>query len=623
MKRLASVHELNSKSFQSFMAWLNGFACVYSLGANENSSRNWEYPWSWKYLRNLKFPEAIILNICPGLSPMPWFLSSLGARVILAETEPANIAEWIDIKERSEFPILWRLISNSILPFESNSFDAVVSYSVTESTDDFQSMLDEVVRVLRPEGLICMTFGICETSYGMALPGISESVLDMATFDRLVRERRDLDPLDSAADWNLGDIEPFLEWHRSRDTRNSFIVGGCVMRKRGNRRNHVVKPHIHSTRVHQLDTGLGSGNTGDDAMFMAACAHLPPEFELTTEVHALERTPIWPRGIRYLSIADEQAIERSIRASDLILIMGNTPIMEAWGLQWPLQANDKKLQLCHGLGKPVHAVGVGIDRLENPEALRLFQKSYPQIASWSVRSVQCKSALEEMGIEGEKIVVGADWAWLLQLQINSDWAQDFIAGLGARQSGVRIGINVVNEMWQAQHQQKAEWAALLDLLIEKHDAEVFFFCNESRSGGYYDKAAAEEVQAAMRHSSFLLADHYYTPDEAISLISKMHITISERYHFTLFSVLSDVYPISIRRGQKMQALSQDLNLPFAGDMERIDKEHIVALVERVLQDPESHLHPLRLRRKQLEYRARNNFSLLCRLCGLANKDVSC
>jgi len=34
-------------------------------------------------------------------------------------------------------------------------------------------------------------------------------------------------------------------------------------------------------RVHQLDTGLGSGNTGDDAMFMAAQAHLGPEFELS------------------------------------------------------------------------------------------------------------------------------------------------------------------------------------------------------------------------------------------------------------------------------------------------------------------------------------------------------
>jgi len=38
-----------------------------------------------------------------------------------------------------------------------------------------------------------------------------------------------------------------------------------------------------------------------------------------------------------------------------------------------------------------------------------------------------------------------------------------------------------------------------------------------------------------------------------SLISMMHVTISQRYHFTMFSVLADVYPIPIERGQKMGA----------------------------------------------------------------------
>ena len=52
-------------------------------------------------------------------------------------------------------------------------------------------------------------------------------------------------------------------------------------------------------RVHQLDTGLGSGNTGDDAMFLAAQARLGPEFELSTEIHSLKRTAVLPQGVRY------------------------------------------------------------------------------------------------------------------------------------------------------------------------------------------------------------------------------------------------------------------------------------------------------------------------------------
>ena len=183
-------------------------------------------------------------------------------------------------------------------------------------------------------------------------------------------------------------------------------------------------------RVHQLDTGLGSGNTGDDAMFLAAQARLGPEIKLSTEVHSLKRTEVLPQGVRYLSVKDSEAIEESIREADLVFLIGDTPVMDQWGLAWPLQANAGKLRLCHELGKTVHALGVGVDRLKDPEGLRIFQDAYLPIASWSVRSEHCKQALLEMGVIEEKIVVGADWAWLLSSQIDSEWANDTLAARG-------------------------------------------------------------------------------------------------------------------------------------------------------------------------------------------------
>ena len=80
-------------------------------------------------------------------------------------------------------------------------------------------------------------------------------------------------------------------------------------------------------RVHQLDTGLGSGNTGDDAMFLAAQARLGSEFELSTEIHSLQRTKVLPQGVRYLSVEDSEAIEESIRKADLVFLIGDTPVM--------------------------------------------------------------------------------------------------------------------------------------------------------------------------------------------------------------------------------------------------------------------------------------------------------
>lgn len=362
--------------------------------------------------------------------------------------------------------------------------------------------------------------------------------------------------------------------------------------------------------AHLIDTGLGAGNIGDDAMFLAAHRQLVPEFTLSTEIHRLERAEVLPHEVKYLGVEDPEGIEESIRSANLVFLIGGTPVMDQWGLKWPLLANAQKLRLCHEVGKPVHALGVGVDRLKDPEGLRIFQESYLSIASWSVRSKHGKTALLEMGVPAEKIVMGADWAWLLPPRIDAKWADEHLRKSGATSGRLPIGVNVVNEIWKDDVQVKKAWGALLDRLIEKYDAQVFFFCNESREGEYFDQAAAEEVRQEMSHPSILVANRYYEPDQMISLLSRMQLTLSQRYHFTLFSVLADVYPISIQRGQKMEGLNQELDLPFVGDMTHLEEESIEREIEGLLNDAESKLEPLRLRRKHLEARAANNLSLV-------------
>ena len=345
-------------------------------------------------------------------------------------------------------------------------------------------------------------------------------------------------------------------------------------------------------------------------MFLAAHEGLGPQFELSTEIHSLKRTEVLPQGVRYLSVKDSEAIEASIREADMVLLIGDTPVMDQWGLAWPLLANAEKLRLCHELGKTVHALGVGVDRLQNQEGLQIFQESYLPIASWSVRSKHCKQALLNMGVNEERIVVGADWAWLMSPRIDSEWANESLQKAGASTDRLPIGVNLVNEIWKDDVEMKKAWGSLLDRLIEKYDAQVFFFCNESREGGYFDQAAAAEVRQLMSHPSVMVPNRYYEPEQMISLLSCMQLTLSQRYHFTLFSVLADVYPISIQRGQKMEGLNQELDLPFVGDMTHLDEESIEREIAAVLSDPEAKMEPLRVGRKHLETRAMNNLSLV-------------
>ena len=215
-----------------------------------------------------------------------------------------------------------------------------------------------------------------------------------------------------------------------------------------------------------------------------------------------------------------------------------------------------------------------------------------------------------MGVPEERIFVGADWAWLLRPEVDAQWAEQWLRKCGAEEGRIRIGVNLVNEIWQDDQKIKSAWAATLDRLVENCDAQIVFFCNESRSGGYFDKAAAEAVQSRMQHAAVILPNVYYTAAQMISLLSRMRVAISQRYHFTLFSVLADTYPISIARGQKMRGLNEELSLPYVGDMLNILDESIEREIRQALEDPETKLSPLRLCRRHLERRATNNLSLV-------------
>src|SRR5262249_52161707 len=88
------------------------------------------------------------------------------------------------------------------------------------------------------------------------------------------------------------------------------------------------------------------------------------------------------------------------------------------------------------------------------------------------------------------------------------------------------------------------------------------------------------------------------------------LTLSQRYHFTLFSVRAGVVPVSMERGQKMRSLNRELGLPFAGTMERPDEAAIEREVEAILSGSPARLAALAACRDQLQTRARANTALL-------------
>ncbi len=76
-----------------------------------------------------------------------------------AEVTAVDIAERLVAKVREKVPGIYQALTGSILglPFPDASFDIVVSSDVIEHTEDVWKAVGELIRVLKPGGLLCLT----------------------------------------------------------------------------------------------------------------------------------------------------------------------------------------------------------------------------------------------------------------------------------------------------------------------------------------------------------------------------------------------------------------------------------------------------------------------------------
>lgn len=230
---LSNLKETFSGAFVGFMGILNAFAGEYGLRQFTNWSKIWEYPWLWfNGLSQMNWKGSSLLDIGSELSPMPWFLASLGANVTLTETDQQWVPKWERICEETGLELKWQIVSEERLPFADKSFDLVTSFSVIEHQRDKKTVVNEVVRVLNPGGLLAISFDICEPEMGMTFPEWNGKAMTMAQFEELVWNHSALDNKGHRPRWNVEDIPQFIKWHLQSAPHHNYAVGAAVLRKR-------------------------------------------------------------------------------------------------------------------------------------------------------------------------------------------------------------------------------------------------------------------------------------------------------------------------------------------------------------------------------------------------------
>jgi SAM-dependent methyltransferase len=230
--RLASVAELESPEFRAVMSRINAFAAKHGLRQFTDWSKVWEYPWLWtRGLDAISWPGKSLVDFGSEISPMPWLLASLGARVTLIETDHQWLPRWESLRNELGVEVDWKFVTDDSLPLSDASADAVTSFSVIEHQSDKARAVAEIARVLKPGGPFFLSFDICEPDMGMSFPDWNGRALTLAEFGKEIWDHpdfRNAGPLE----WNRSDIPTFKAWHLESAPHHNYVTGSAVLIRR-------------------------------------------------------------------------------------------------------------------------------------------------------------------------------------------------------------------------------------------------------------------------------------------------------------------------------------------------------------------------------------------------------
>lgn len=313
----------------------------------------------------------------------------------------------------------------------------------------------------------------------------------------------------------------------------------------------------------------GWGNVGDESTlqgFAQLVSHAHPGMRVWVASRNPSHTARVEPAFKYFKAVGRDLRRRWARYQATgYVVPGGTPIMDVLG-SWPLDEVAPLVQAAHAQRKPLVFVGTGTERLQRKESQRIVSDILaPNVRHWTVRCARDKERLSTYGVDPERITVAADLAWTLRA-VPVDFGRECLRQWGFDVARSFVGVNVNNEqLVQAQEPHLSEKLGMfLDHLVETRGARILFFCNEVREGESFDKAASVKVMACMKHreQTFLVPNHYWTPQQMLSLIGCCHIVVGIRYHFCLFAALQSVPFIALKRSEKVADLCWDVDWPY-------------------------------------------------------------
>ncbi len=243
-KQLATLDQLQSSEYVQIMQQVNRVAARGELQEYTTYSRLWEYPWIWLQLETLRETRKTVLDVGSQYSPFPWFLSLQGFDVIVSDYAAACWETWQHASRLLNITPRRYVLDSQNLDLPTASIDIYLSVSVIEHVADKTKAIAQAARVLRPGGLLIITFDICEPEMGMTFPEWNGCALSMCEFDALFRDSPWFESGLAELSWNTQAIPAYLAWNRSTAPHHNYVTGAAVVQRNARVWNDSPLSHL-------------------------------------------------------------------------------------------------------------------------------------------------------------------------------------------------------------------------------------------------------------------------------------------------------------------------------------------------------------------------------------------
>jgi SAM-dependent methyltransferase len=132
--------------------------------ALHNWSRVWEYAYAYDFLRECRRePAMVVADLGSGVTFFPFAVARLGYSVICTDTDPVcahDLPRAAKATSHAPGSLTFRPTNGDTLPFGDEELDAIYCISVLEHIERPENTVQEMARVLKPEGWLILTIDL-------------------------------------------------------------------------------------------------------------------------------------------------------------------------------------------------------------------------------------------------------------------------------------------------------------------------------------------------------------------------------------------------------------------------------------------------------------------------------